>query len=215
MPVTVVTLQPQDVTLTAVLPGRIVASGVAEVRPQVNGIITERLFAEGERVELGDVLYTIDAATYQAAVDLATAEVAQAKARLTAADKSAARSRELVGRNVVSEQTLDDDVALRDAAAAELDVAEARLHSAQIDLDRTTVRAPLTGVIGRSLTTQGALVTSGQAEPLAVIRALDPVLVDVTQSAAEVVRWRRGQGCRRAGRGRSDRHADARRWPGV
>ncbi len=192
MPVTVVTLQPQDVTLTAMLPGRIVASGVAEVRPQVNGIITERLFDEGEGVELGDALYRIDAATYEAAVELATAEVAQANARLIAAEKSATRARELVGRNVASEQTLDEAVAQRDAALAELDVAQARLHSAQIDLDRTTIRAPLTGVIGLSLTTQGALVTEGQAEALAVIRALDPVLVDVTQSAAEVVRWRRG-----------------------
>ena len=193
MPVTVVTLHPQDVTLTAILPGRIVASGVAEVRPQVNGIIAERLFDEGERVEFGDALYRIDDATYQAAIQLARAEVAQAQARLIAAEKSATRARELVGRNVVSEQTLDEAIAQRDAALAELDVTQARLHSAQIDLDRTTIRAPLTGVIGRSLTTQGALVTAGQAEPLAVIRALHPVLVDVTQSAAEVVRWRRGE----------------------
>lgn len=193
VPVTVVTLSSEDVTLTTMLPGRIVASGVAEVRPQVNGIIAERLFDEGERVELGDALYRIDDDTYEAAVELARAEIAQAQARLTAAEKSATRARELVGRNVASEQTLDDAIAERDAAAAELDVTEARLHSAQIDLDRTTIRAPLTGVIGRSLTTQGALVTSGQAEPLAVIRALDPVLVDVTQSAAEVVRWRRGE----------------------
>ena len=192
-PVTVVTLHPEDVTLTATLPGRIVASGVAEVRPQVNGIIIERLFDEGERVELGDPLYRIDSDTYEAAVRLAEAEVAQARARLTAAEKTATRARELVGRNVASEQTLDEAIAQRDAALAELDVAQARLQVAQIDLDRTTIRAPLTGVIGRSLTTQGTLVTAGQAEPLAVIRALDPVLVDVTQSAAELVRWRRGE----------------------
>jgi membrane fusion protein, multidrug efflux system len=193
VPVTVVTLQPQDVTLTAMLPGRIVASGVAEVRPQVNGIIIERMFDEGVHVDLGDALYRIDDATYGAAVELARAEVAQARARLIAAEKAATRARELVGRNVASEQTLDEAVAQRDAAVAELDVANARRHSAQIDLDRTTIRAPLSGVIGRSLTTRGALVTAGQAEPLAVIRALDPVLVDVTQSAAEIVRWRRGE----------------------
>jgi membrane fusion protein (multidrug efflux system) len=193
VPVTVVTMQPQDVTLTAMLPGRIVASGVAEVRPQVNGLITGRLFDEGERVALGEALYRIDAASYEAAVELARAEVAQARARLIAAEKAATRARELVGRNVASEQALDEAVAQRDAAAAELDVAQARLHSAQIDLDRTTIRAPLTGVIGRSLTTQGALVMAGQVEPLAIIRALDPVLVDVTQSAAEIVRWRRGE----------------------
>jgi membrane fusion protein (multidrug efflux system) len=193
VPVTVVTLHPQDVTLTATLPGRIVASGVAEVRPQVNGIITERLFNEGAHVELGDPLYHIDDAIYEAAVELARAEVAQAKARLIAAEKTESRISDLVGRNVASESALDDAVAQRDAAAAELDVARARLHSAQIDLDRTIIRAPLSGVIGRSLTTQGALVTSGQAEPLAIIRALDPVLVDVTQTAAEIVRWRRGE----------------------
>ena len=94
---------------------------------------------------------------------------------------------------MASEQALDEAVAQRDAAAAELDVAQARLHSAQIDLNRTTIRAPLSGVIGRSLTTRGALVTAGQVEPMAIIRALDPVLVDVTQSAAEIVRWRRGE----------------------
>lgn len=193
VPVTVVDLQAEDVTLTARLPGRIVASGTAEVRPQVNGIIIERLFEEGAVVELRDPLYRIDDANYQATVDLANAEIAQANARLVAAEKAATRARELVGRNVASEQTLEEATAARDAAAAELDVAKARLHSAQIDLDRTVIRAPLSGVIGRSLTTQGALVTAGQAEPLAIIRALDPVLVDVTQSAAEIVHWRRNE----------------------
>lgn len=192
-PVTVVEVQPQDVTLTARLPGRVVAAGVAEVRPQVNGIIVERLFEEGASIEIGTPLYHIDEAQYQSAVDLAQAEIAQAQARLTAATKTAERARELVGRAVASEQTLDDAIAGRDSAAAALDVAEAQLHRAQIDLDRTTIRAPLSGVIGRSLTTQGALVTAGQSEPLAIIRTLDPVLVDVTQSAAEIVEWRRNE----------------------
>lgn len=191
MPVTVVTLEPQDVVLTARLPGRIVASGVAEVRPQVNGIIVERLFEEGQPVELGEALYRIDAASYEAAVEMAKAQIAEAEAQLTAAEKSATRARELVGRRVASEQSLDEATAQRDAAAAALDVAKARLHSAQIDLDRTTIRAPLSGVIGRSLTTQGALVSASQPERLATIRALDPVLVDVTQSAAEIIEWRR------------------------
>ena len=191
VPVTTVTLEPQDVALTAKLPGRIVASGVAEVRPQVNGIIIERLFDEGAPVELGEALYRIDAASYEAAVEMAKAQIAEAEARLTAAEKSATRARELVGRRVASEQSLDEATAQRDAAAAALDVAKARLHSAQIDLNRTVIRAPLSGVIGRSLTTQGALVSASQPEPLATIRALDPVLVDVTQSAAEIVEWRR------------------------
>lgn len=175
MPVTVVTLHSQDVTLTSTLPGRVVASGVAEVRPQVSGIITERLFAEGGDVSMGDALYRIDSATYEAQVASAEASVAQAQATLRAA-----------------EQDVDSATAARDAAAAGLKVAEAQLLSSRIDLDRTTIRAQLTGKVGRSLTTQGALVTAGQADPLAVIRALDPVYVDVTQSAAELIRWRRG-----------------------
>lgn len=192
VPVTVVTLEASDVTLTSMLPGRVVASGVAEVRPQVDGIITARLFDEGADVAVGDPLYEIDPATYRAQVAAAEAAVAQAEARLRAAEREAARVRRLIERNVASQQNLDEAIADRDAAAAALEVAKADLMSAEIDLERTTVKAPLSGVIGRSLTTQGALVTDGQAEPLAVIRTLDPVLVDVTQSAAEIIAWRRG-----------------------
>ncbi|MHC0051994.1 efflux RND transporter periplasmic adaptor subunit [Actibacterium sp. D379-3] len=192
IPVTVVTLKSQDATLTATLPGRVVASGVAEVRPQVAGIITERLFEEGSDVTVGDALYRVDSATYEAQVAAARAAVAQAQATISATEKEADRVEALLGRNVASQQNVDDAIAARDAAAAALQVAEAQLQSAEIDLDRTTIRAQLSGSIGRSLTTQGALVTAGQAEPLAVIRELDPVLVDVTQSAAELIRWRRG-----------------------
>ena len=192
MPVTVVTLHSQDVTLTSTLPGRVVASGVAEVRPQVSGIINERLFAEGGDVNMGDALYRIDSATYEAQVASAEASVAQSQATLRAAEKEATRMETLLRRKVVSEHDVDSATAARDAAAAGLKVAEAQLLSSRIDLDRTTIRAQLTGKVGRSLTTQGALVTAGQSEPLAVIRALDPVYVDVTQSAAELIRWRRG-----------------------
>jgi len=188
----VVTLKASDVTLTSMLPGRVVASGVAEVRPQVDGIITARLYQEGADVAVGDPLYEIDPATYRAALAAAEAAVAQAEARLRAAEREAARVRRLIERNVASEQNLDEAIADRDAAAAALEVAKADRMGAEIDLARTTVKAPLSGVIGRSLTTQGALVTDGQAEPLAVIRAIDPVLVDVTQSAAEIIAWRRG-----------------------
>ena len=191
-PVTVVTLAAQDLTLTSTLPGRVVASGVAEVRPQVDGIIVERLYEEGAHVEVGDPLYRIDSATYEARVAAAEAQVAQAQARLTSAEKNAERVRALVDRRATSQQSLDDAVADHDAAAAGLKVAEAELLAARIDLDRTTIRAPLSGIIGRSLTTQGALVTAGQMAPLAIIRTIDPVLVDVTQSAAEIIAWRRG-----------------------
>jgi membrane fusion protein (multidrug efflux system) len=158
----------------------------------VNGIIEARLYDEGSDVALGQPLYRIDAASYAAHVAAARAQVAQAEARLKATTREADRLVELIERGVASEQVFDEAIAARDGAAAALQVAEADLLAAEIDLDRTTIRAPLAGVIGRSLTTQGALVTSGQAQPLAVIRAIDPVLVDVTQSAAEIVAWRRG-----------------------
>jgi membrane fusion protein (multidrug efflux system) len=190
--VTVRTLSTQDVTLIAELPGRVVASGVAEVRPQVDGIIVERLFEEGSDVTVGQPLYRIDDATYRARVASAEAQVAEAQATLRAAERDANRQGALVRERVASERTYDEAVAARDTAAAAVQVAEAAVRSAQIDLDRTIIKAPLDGVIGRSLTTQGALVTSGQAAPLATIRTMNPVLVDVTQSAAEILAWRRG-----------------------
>ncbi len=191
-PVTVVPLKAEDITLTSTLPGRVVASGIAEVRPQVDGIIQERLFEEGADVTVGEPLYKIDAATYEALVAAANAQVASAQAQLVAAEREEDRLKTLLERKVASVQNYDDALAGRDAAAAGLAVAQAQLQSAQINLERTTIRAPLSGVIGRSLTTKGALVTNGQIEPLAVVRYIDEVLVDVTQSAAEVLAWRRG-----------------------
>lgn len=190
--VTVVTLKSQDVTLTSRLPGRVVASGVAEVRPQVNGIIVERLFEEGSKVKSGDPLYLIDPASYEAQVAAAKAQVAAAGATLKASSKDAKRAEELINRGTVSEQRLEEAVAQRDADAAALQVARAELQAAEIDLDRTTIRARLSGAIGRSFTSRGALVTDAQTEPMAVIRTLDPVHVDVTQSAAEILAWRKG-----------------------
>jgi membrane fusion protein (multidrug efflux system) len=192
-PVTVVTLSPQDVTLTSLLPGRVAASAEAEVRPQVNGIITERLFDEGADVIEGDPLYQIDTATYEAAVRQARAVVAQAAAQLRSAEREARRLVELQSRNVASEQALDEATSTRDAAAAGLELAEAQLNSAEIELSRTTIRARLSGRIGLSLTSRGALVTASQSQPLSVIRTINPVYVDVTQSAADLLRWRRGE----------------------
>ncbi|RKF16830.1 efflux RND transporter periplasmic adaptor subunit [Roseovarius spongiae] len=190
--VTVVTLQAQDVGLTTTLPGRVVASAEAEVRPQVAGIITERLFDEGGRVEAGDVLYRIDPASYDAAVAKAEAAVAQARAQSRAAAREAERLQTLSSRDIVSEQALDSAIAERDSAAASLQAAEAQLQAARIELDRTEIRARLSGEIGRSMVSPGALVTASQQQPLAVIRNIDPVYVDVTQSAAELLDWRRG-----------------------
>lgn len=190
--VTVQTIQPQDVILSTTLPGRVVASATAEVRPQVAGIITERLFQEGGRVEAGDVLYTIDPASYEAAVALADAAVAQAQAQLNAAQKEEARQQELASRNISSTAALDTAVAGRDTALASLQAAQAQRNAAQIELDRTEIKARLSGEIGRSLTSKGALVTASQTSPMAVIRNIDTVYVDVTQSAAEIIEWRRG-----------------------
>ncbi|KAA5606022.1 efflux RND transporter periplasmic adaptor subunit [Roseospira marina] len=190
--VTVVTLKAQDVTLTADLPGRVVASRTAEVRPQVDGIIMERLFEEGSEVTVGQPLYLIDPATYEARVAAATAQVTQAQATLKAAERDANRQADLVKQRVASVRTYDEAVAARDEAEAAVQVAQADLKSAEIQLERTTIKAPIDGVIGRSLTTQGALVTNGQAQALAIIRAIDQVQVDVTQSAAEILAWRRG-----------------------
>ena len=189
--VTVTTLQPQTITLTSTLPGRVRASTEAEVRPQVNGIITERLFEEGSEVAAGDVLYRIDPASYEAAVAQAEAAVAQADAQLRAAEREAERVQTLSERGINSAATEDTAVAGRDAAIAALNVARAQLQTAQIELDRTEIRASLSGRIGFSDVSQGALVTASQTTPLTVIRALDPVHVDVTQSAAEVIAWRR------------------------
>lgn len=191
--ITVVTVSPEDVTLTSLLPGRVAASAEAEVRPQVNGIVTARLFDEGADVLEDAPLYQIDTATYEAAVRQARATVAQATAELRAADREATRLTELRSRNVASQQALDEAESARDSAEAGVELAEAQLNSAQIELSRTTIRARLSGRIGLSQTSQGALVTASQAQPLAVIRTIDPVYVDVTQSAADLLRWRRGE----------------------
>lgn len=191
--VTVVEMQPQTVTLTSTLPGRVAASAEAEVRPQVNGIITERLFHEGAAVEAGEPLFRIDPAQYAAAVAQAQAGVKQAEVQLNAAKTEADRLIALKERNVISEQQLDDALSARDSAAAALEVAKARVNAAEIELAYTTIHARLSGEIGLAQVSPGALVTASQAQPLAVIRNIDPVYVDVTQSAADLLRWRRGQ----------------------
>lgn len=191
--VTVVTVAAQTITLTSTLPGRVGASAEAEVRPQVNGIITERLFHEGAHVEAGDPLYQIDPVSYEAVVQQARAGVTQAETQLRTAEHEANRIRALHQRNVASDQALEDAEAARDSAAATVEVAKAQLNSAEIELSHTTIRARLSGEIGLSQTSRGALVTASQATPLTVIRDIDPVLVDVTQSAADLLRWRRGE----------------------
>ncbi|WP_158971402.1 efflux RND transporter periplasmic adaptor subunit [Chachezhania sediminis] len=190
--VTVQTLQPQSLTVTSTLPGRVRASASAEVRPQVNGIVMERLFREGTMVNEGDVLYRIDPTTYQAAVAQAEASLTSAKAQHDAAIRDLKRIAELNERGVSSQQAADDATSARDIAAAQVAMAEAALKTAQVELDRTDIRARLSGRIGLSDITRGTLVTASQATPMTTIRKLDTVHVDVTQSAAEMLAWRRG-----------------------
>lgn len=173
----VVTLEAQPYTLTSQLPGRTSAYRIAEVRPQVGGIVQKRLFAEGGEVKVGQQLYQIDPATYQATLKSAEASVLSSRAL-------AERYKLLVNERAVSRQQYDE------ARAAQLQ-AEAALDKAQIDLRYTKVLAPIGGRIGRSAVTEGALVSSGQSEALAVIQQLDPIYVDVTQPATELLRLRR------------------------
>lgn len=186
-----VTLHPQTVALTAELPGRTVAYRIAEVRPQVEGIILERLFEEGASVQAGQPLYQIDPASYQARVRAAEAELARAQATLQSSSTRVKRYRQLVGRNAVSQQDYDDRVAAEAEDRANVAAAEAQLESARIDLEYTVVAAPISGRIGRSNVTEGALVTGNQEGALATVTQLDPIYVDLNQSSAELLRIRR------------------------
>ncbi|WP_332304869.1 efflux RND transporter periplasmic adaptor subunit [Rhizobium sp. GR12] len=187
--VTVETVKTEDFTLTARLPGRIKPSTISEVRPQVSGIIRERLFEEGARVEAGQVLYKIEDDTYVAALESAKANVAQAQASYDFAVVDARRAEETFANNVSSASNRDNKIAERNKARAALQVAQAQLTTAEIDLERTTIRAPISGVIGFSETTAGALVAAQQTTALTTIRALDTIYVDVTQSVNDLLRW--------------------------
>lgn len=179
----------EDFTLTARLPGRIKPSTISEVRPQVNGIIRERLFEEGAKVEAGQALYKIEDETYVAAVESAKANVAQAQASYDFAVVDARRAEETFANNVGSASNRDTKIADRNKAQAALQVALAQLRTAEIDLDRTTIKAPISGVIGFSDATAGALVAAQQTTALTTIRALDTIYVDVTQSVNDLLRW--------------------------
>lgn len=187
----VLTLQPQRVELNAELAGRTVAYQVAEVRPQVNGIVKTRAFTEGSDVKAGQLLYQIDPSSYQAALDSARATLAKAEANATTARLKAGRYDELAGIDAVSKQLRDDAKAALKQAEADVAAARAAERSAQIDLDRTRVSAPIAGRIGRSAVTPGALVTANQANAMATLQQLDPIYVDVTQTSAELLRLQR------------------------
>ena len=187
----VVTLQAEPVTRTAELPGRTNPTLSSDVRPQVNGIIKARLFVEGSDVKAGQVLYQIDPAPYQATLDQAKGTLANAQANLTSTRLQAQRYAELVKVNAVSRQDNDNAQASYKQALATVQSDQAAVESAEINLGYTKVRAPISGRIGRSAVTPGALATADQTAALATIQALDPIYVDVTQSADALLALRR------------------------
>lgn len=189
--VAVVTLRTERLALTTELPGRTTAFLVAEIRPQVNGILQKRLFTEGADVRAGSVLYQIDPAPYQAAFEQAKAALAVAEARVPAARSRADRFKNLAAINAVGQQDYDDAVSALQTAEAGVESARAALENARINLGYTPIKSPISGRIGRSDVTVGALVNAYQGAPLAVVQQLDPIFVDVIQSSAEVLRLRR------------------------
>lgn len=186
-----VIVKASDVTLTTDLSGRTTPYAIAEVRPQVGGIIRQRLFKEGGVVKAGEPLYQIDATPYAATRDQAKAELASAQAALVAAKSKAERSRKLIESQAISRQDADDIAAAELQAEAGVQQANAALQTAQINLGYTRITAPIAGTIGRSSVTSGALVTTNQTTPLTTIWRLDPMYVDITESAARIVQLRR------------------------
>lgn len=187
----VVTMRPERVVLTTELPGRTAAYRVADIRPQVNGIIVKRVFEEGALVAPGDLLYQIDPSQYQAAYDQAKAAVDLAEASLPAARSREERFKELVASHAVGQQDYDDALAALRRAEAQLEVSKAALETARINLSYTPIKSPISGRIGRSSVTEGALVTAYQPVPLATVQQLDPINVDVPQSTAELLKLQR------------------------
>ncbi len=189
-PVGVMVVTEQPVPLTTELPGRTSPYETSDVRPQVDGIIRARLFTEGDYVRAGQPLYRIDPASYEAKTANARAALARARASTIAAEGQVRRYAELVKRNFVSRQLYDNAVSAAGEARADVEAQAANLRSAQIDLDRTVIRAPISGRIGRSLYTTGALVKAAQDNPLTTIQRLDPIYVDIQQSSADLLKLR-------------------------
>lgn len=186
----VVIAQPQSVERSVELSGRTSAYQVSEVRPQASGVILKRLFAEGSFVRAGQALYEIDDRTNRAAVDNAKAALLRQEANLNLLRTKEGRYRQLVNSNAISKQEYDDIVAQVKFAEADVAATKATLKNAQINLDYSVVRAPISGQSSRSSVTAGALVTASQAEPLVTIQQLDPIYVDINQSSAEMLRLR-------------------------
>lgn len=188
--VSVLTIVPKPITHEYVLPGRIMPSRQSQVRPQVDGVITERLFEEGAQVEKGQQLYQIDDARYRARLNSAIADKKSAQANLKALEAKARRYDDLVAQNAISKQEYDDVTAQKDQALAAISVAESAVELARVNLEYTKVYAPISGQISRSFVTEGALVTTNQSQQLATITLLDPIYVDMQESGNAIMSLR-------------------------
>ncbi|EDG9613552.1 multidrug efflux RND transporter periplasmic adaptor subunit AcrA [Salmonella enterica subsp. enterica serovar Newport] len=184
----VVTLKTEPLQITTELPGRTVAYRIAEVRPQVSGIILKRNFVEGSDIEAGVSLYQIDPATYQATYDSAKGDLAKAQAAANIAELTVKRYQKLLGTQYISKQEYDQALADAQQATAAVVAAKAAVETARINLAYTKVTSPISGRIGKSSVTEGALVQNGQASALATVQQLDPIYVDVTQSSSDFLR---------------------------
>ncbi|WP_272867634.1 efflux RND transporter periplasmic adaptor subunit [Solidesulfovibrio carbinoliphilus] len=186
--VSTVTIAPQKVLLSTELSGRTSAFRIAEIRPRVNGLIEKRLFAEGSNVKAGQILYQIDIAPFEAAFNNATAALAEAQAKLPATRSRAERYKNLLRHSALSQQDYDDAASSLNQLLANINSLQASVETARINLGYTKVTAPISGRIGKSSVTDGAIVTAYQATALAAIQQLDPIYVDVPQSTAEMLR---------------------------
>ncbi|MFC3228677.1 efflux RND transporter periplasmic adaptor subunit [Marinibaculum pumilum] len=190
-PVSVIEVAPEALPIVNELPGRIAPTRIAEVRPRVSGIVVERVFQQGSSVQEGDPLYRIDPEPFRLQVQRAEATLQRAEASAQQARQQADRQKELRNRKVASAQRYDDAIATLAQANADVALAKASLAAAKLDLEYAVVKAPISGRIGRAAVTEGALVVANAVLPLAVIRQLDPVYADITQSANELLQLRR------------------------
>lgn len=184
--VSVIEIKTQELILTTELPGRTNPYRIAEIRPQVNGIILKRYFIEGSNVKAGDILYQIDPAQYKAVYDSARAALSRAEATLQAVKAKYERYQELIKVNAISKQEFDDVKAQYEQTLAEIEALKAQVRNSQINLGYTKITAPISGRIGKSNVTEGALVTAYQAQELTRIQQLDPIYVDIPQSTKEL-----------------------------
>jgi len=180
------TMTPKQLDVFEVLPGRVVAVRSAEIRPQVTGIVQQRLFAQGSEVKAGQPLFQIDAAPFQAEVDIAKANVQKAEVSLQAASSKVDRLQPLIDVEAISRQEYDDAIAVREEARAEVAQTKATLDRRLLDLKFATVEAPISGLIDQTLVSEGALVTSTDTTPMTQIQQIDQVFVDIRQPAASL-----------------------------